>query len=83
MTTLPKPRTLVLCFDGTSNLYDETNTNVVKFFSFLRKDVPDEQMVYYQAGVGTYVNPGVISPLLLGIAKILDQAVAWYLDAHV
>ncbi|KDQ14785.1 hypothetical protein BOTBODRAFT_174609 [Botryobasidium botryosum FD-172 SS1] len=78
-----KHRTHVLCFDGTSNLYADANTNVVKLFSFLRKDVPMEQMVYYQAGIGTYINPGVMSPLLLGIAKLLDQGVAWYLDAHV
>lgn len=77
------PRTLVLCFDGTSNEYDANNTNVVKLFSLLKKDNIDQQMCYYQAGVGTYFQPGVVSPLFQWGAKILDEAVAWYLPAHV
>ncbi|TFY66446.1 hypothetical protein EVG20_g4650 [Dentipellis fragilis] len=78
-----KPRTIVLCFDGTANEYDETNTNVVKFFSLLKKDCNDDQLCYYQAGVGTYFQPGVVSPAFRWAAKILDEAVAWYLPAHV
>ncbi|THH16718.1 hypothetical protein EW146_g3969 [Bondarzewia mesenterica] len=77
------PRTLVLCFDGTANQYDGYNTNVVKFFSLLKKDNIDEQMCYYQAGIGTYFQPGVVSPFFQWGAKILDEAVAWYLPAHV
>lgn len=60
------------------------NTNVVKFYSLLKKDEDnDEQLCYYQPGIGTYLNPGVVSPLFQWAAKILDEAVAWYLDAHV
>ncbi|KAJ3502100.1 hypothetical protein NLJ89_g9037 [Agrocybe chaxingu] len=77
-----RARTLVLCFDGTSNEYDADNTNVVKLFALLRKD-SDEQLVYYQAGIGTWFEPGVVSPLFEWGAKILDLAFAWYLDAHV
>ncbi|KAG5645997.1 hypothetical protein DXG03_004599 [Asterophora parasitica] len=93
-------RTLVLCFDGTSNQYDEDvspltimvalniermlqNTNVVKFFALLKKDDFNQQLCYYQPGIGTWFNPGVVSPLFLWGAKILDLAFAWYLDAHV
>jgi uncharacterized protein (DUF2235 family) len=36
-----------------------------------------------QAGVGTYFKPGVVSPIFRRAAAILDEAVAWYLDAHV
>ncbi|KAF9485751.1 hypothetical protein BDN70DRAFT_870613 [Pholiota conissans] len=78
-----KRRTLVLCFDGTQNEYDADNTNVVKFFALLRKDCVDEQLCYYQAGIGTYFQPGVVSPLFEWGAKVLDLAFAWYLDAHV
>lgn len=78
-----KPRTLVLCFDGTSNEYDEDNTNVVKLFALLKKDATDEQLCYYQSGVGTWFQPGVVSPLFNWGAKILDLAFAWYMDAHV
>jgi uncharacterized protein (DUF2235 family) len=85
MMTSPtrKPRTLVLCFDGTSNEYDEDNTNVVKLFALLKKDDTDEQLCYYQSGVGTYFQPGVVSPLFNWGAKMLDLALAWYMDAHV
>ncbi|KAI9573688.1 hypothetical protein HD554DRAFT_919791 [Boletus coccyginus] len=77
------PRTIVLCFDGTNGQYDSTNTNVVKFFGLLRKDFPEQQVAYYQAGVGTYFAPGVVSPLWTWLASLLDEAFAWYLDAHV
>ncbi|KII90919.1 hypothetical protein PLICRDRAFT_107215 [Plicaturopsis crispa FD-325 SS-3] len=78
-----KPRTLVLCFDGTSNQFDDENTNVVKLFALLKKDDFQEQLCYYQAGVGTYFKPGVVSPLFGWAAAVLDEAIAWYLDQHV
>ncbi|KAK2465387.1 hypothetical protein APHAL10511_002741 [Amanita phalloides] len=78
-----KQRTLVLCFDGTTNQYGSENTNVVRFFSLLKKDDSALQLCYYQPGVGTYFQPGVVSPLFEWCAKILDEAVAWYLNAHV
>ncbi|KAF9525476.1 hypothetical protein CPB83DRAFT_859308 [Crepidotus variabilis] len=78
-----KSRTLVLCFDGTSNEYDADNTNVVKLFALLKKDEIDSQMCLYQPGIGTYFEPGVVSPLLLWAAKYIDIAFATFLDAHV
>jgi len=77
-----KPRTLVLCFDGTANEYGASNTNVVKLYALLSVDT-NKQLCYYQAGVGTYCKPGVVSPLFAWAAKMADEAVAWYLDAHV
>ncbi|KAJ3800882.1 hypothetical protein GGU11DRAFT_334189 [Lentinula aff. detonsa] len=82
-TTSPKVRTHILCFDGTASEYDSENTNVVKFFSLLKKDDFDDQLCYYQAGIGTFFAPGVVSPLFQWCAKILDEAFAWYLNAHV
>lgn len=78
-----QPRTLVLCFDGTANEYDADNTNVVKLFALLKKDNFDEQLCYYQAGVGTYFQPGVVSPIFQWGAMVLDYAFAWYLYQHV
>lgn len=46
----PDGKTLVLCFDGTANEYDDTNTNVVKLFGFLEKEHP-KQRVYYQVSI--------------------------------
>lgn len=47
-SSLNRPRTLVLCFDGTDNAFGDNNSNVVQFFSLLKKDDPSQQMVYYQ-----------------------------------
>ncbi|KAJ7078613.1 hypothetical protein B0H15DRAFT_535847 [Mycena belliarum] len=76
-------RTLVLCFDGTSDQYDGYNTNVVKLFGLLQKDDFREQLCYYQSGIGTYLTPGVVSPIFEWGAKILDEAFAIYLNTHV
>ncbi|CAE6409883.1 putative protein YEL023C [Rhizoctonia solani AG-1 IB] len=81
--SIAKPRTLVLCFDGTTNVYDNSNTNVVKLFSLLKRDKRDEQMVYYQPGIGTYAPPGIFFPVTMALAKVADQGVALYLDKHV
>ncbi|KAH9979975.1 hypothetical protein BGW80DRAFT_1514339 [Lactifluus volemus] len=90
-----KPRSLVLCFDGTANEFSKHNTNVVKLYSILKKDRPDVQLCYYQecalhlilrfgqAGVGTYFQPGVVSPFFRFAARILDEALAWYLSEHI
>ncbi|KAF9533195.1 hypothetical protein CPB83DRAFT_846025 [Crepidotus variabilis] len=81
---LPRsPRILVLCFDGTSNEYDTNNTNVVKFFALLKKGDRKEQLCFYQPGIGTWYEPGVVSPLLRWAARGLDLAFATYLDTHV
>ncbi|KAF8595456.1 hypothetical protein BDV93DRAFT_548795 [Ceratobasidium sp. AG-I] len=76
-------RTLVLCFDGTSNHFSNRNTNVVKLVELLKNDDPERQMVYYQTGVGTYVSPGWMTSGGEKIAKKADEAVAWYLYQHV
>ncbi|KAI0962092.1 hypothetical protein AcV7_001013 [Taiwanofungus camphoratus] len=78
-----KPRTLVLCFDGTGDQFDADNSNVVLLFSMLKKDTPHEQLVYYQAGIGTYTIPQVATPVMANISKTLDEMIAWNLDAHV
>ncbi|KAF8338080.1 uncharacterized protein EI90DRAFT_2538556 [Cantharellus anzutake] len=76
-------RTLILCFDGTNDRYDSENSNVVKLFSFLAKGDPN-QLVYYQAGVGTYnLGPQFISSIARWIASTVDLAVAFSLGEHV
>ncbi|KAI0688127.1 hypothetical protein BC835DRAFT_1408164 [Cytidiella melzeri] len=77
------PRTLVLCFDGTGDQFDTDNSNVVQFFSMLKKDDRRQQMVYYQAGIGTYTTQRFAIPSMGKVSKILDEMIAWNLDAHV
>ena len=43
-------RTIVLCFDGTGDQFQNDNSNVVKFVSMLMKEDNNKQLVYYQAG---------------------------------
>ncbi|KAI6031125.1 hypothetical protein PISMIDRAFT_441682 [Pisolithus microcarpus 441] len=76
-------RTLVLCFDGTGDQFDADNSNIVQFFSMLQKDDPREQMVYYQAGIGTYTIPQMVTPFYAKLSKTIDLMVGNHLDAHV
>ncbi|KAK0457434.1 uncharacterized protein EV420DRAFT_1480512 [Desarmillaria tabescens] len=76
-------RTLVLCFDGTGDQFDSDNSNVVNFFSTLKKDDPTEQLVYYQSGIGTYAIPEVASPITAKITKVIDSMIGIHLNAHV
>ena len=75
-------RNLVLCFDGTNNEYDATNTNVVKLYAMLDRTKPD-QLTYYQTGIGTFAPTGVWGKLKRFFVKLLDSAIAWLLEDHV
>ncbi|KZT27513.1 hypothetical protein NEOLEDRAFT_1130481 [Neolentinus lepideus HHB14362 ss-1] len=77
-------RTLVLCFDGTGDQFDDDNSNVVQLVSMLKKHDPTHQMVYYQTGIGTYTGPGAtITSFTRNFWKLADEAVAWSLHYHV
>ncbi|KAF7292273.1 Zn(2)-C6 fungal-type domain-containing protein [Mycena kentingensis (nom. inval.)] len=76
-------RTLVLCFDGTGDQFDDDNSNVVNFFSMLKKDDPSQQLVYYQAGIGTYNIPQVARPWLAKVHRTVDAMLGYHLNSHV
>ncbi len=44
----PSNRTLVLCFDGTGDQFDNDNSNIVQLVTLLKKDDRNKQLVYYQ-----------------------------------
>jgi uncharacterized protein (DUF2235 family) len=75
-------RSIVLCFDGTNNQYAATNTNVVKLYAMLDR-TKNDQIAYYQPGIGTFTPPGVLGKLKQWFIKRLDLAVAWLLEDHV
>ena len=75
-------RTLVLCFDGTGNEFDAQNSNVIKFYSMLKKDSWNDQRVYYQTGIGTY-NTSIAIPMLSSVSKTLDMMVGSSLGQHI
>ncbi|KAJ3968463.1 hypothetical protein EV361DRAFT_415700 [Lentinula raphanica] len=86
LSTIPpehEHRTLVLCFDGTGDQFDVDNSNIVQLCSLLKKDDLSRQMVYYQAGIGTYTSPKVATPMMSRLAKATDMLIANQLNAHV
>lgn len=78
-----KHRTLVLCFDGTGDQFDNDNSNVVNFFSMLAKGQSKQQLVYYQAGIGTYTIPNIASPWTSKMRKTIDMMFGTSLNHHV
>ncbi|KIJ41275.1 hypothetical protein M422DRAFT_172643 [Sphaerobolus stellatus SS14] len=78
--TISNGRSIVLCFDGTG---DQSNSNVVQFLSMLKKDDPERQLVYYQAGIGTYNNAHFVTHFATEMSQTLDTAIAWNLGSHI
>ena len=72
-------KNIMLCCDGTGNEYGKNNTNVVKIFALAQK--PQEQICYYDPGVGTgnwsYDNG------ILKAGKAKDQATGVGLQKNV
>ncbi|EJT99634.1 hypothetical protein DACRYDRAFT_37114, partial [Dacryopinax primogenitus] len=77
------PRRLIVCFDGTANLFDDANTNIVHLVSYLKKDDLQEQQVYYQTGVGTYIPPGIFMRFMVNFLKKMDEGFAWDISNHI
>ncbi|PGH27936.1 hypothetical protein AJ80_00190 [Polytolypa hystricis UAMH7299] len=82
------PRRLVLCFDGTGNVFtgDESDTNVVKIYDMLDR-FRDDQFHYYQPGIGTF-HAGAKSLSPWGRFKerfwlAMDQALGTSFEYHV
>ncbi|KAB5588367.1 hypothetical protein CTheo_8193 [Ceratobasidium theobromae] len=75
-------RTLVLCFDGTGDQFDQDNSNIVQFFQLLKKDDRNKQMVYYQAGIGTS-SKHFVTPVGIALSKAADMAIAHGLKDHI
>ncbi|KAG2062469.1 hypothetical protein BDR04DRAFT_1235717 [Suillus decipiens] len=59
------------------------NSNIVQLFSMLVKDDPALQMVYYQAGIGTYNIPEIATPMMAKVSKTIDMMIGNHLNAHV
>ena len=69
------PRNIVICCDGTDNEFGIRNTNVVRLIQVLA-DAPEPprqpHIVFYDPGVGTMPEPGIITR----VGKKVDQAIA-------
>jgi len=75
-------RKLILCFDGTNHKYASTNTNVVKLYAMLDRSGED-QLAYYQPGIGTRLPEGTWGRLKRSVLRKLDLSIAFLLKDHV
>ncbi|SRR6266446_5514181 len=75
-------RNIVLCCDGTSNEFCTDNTNGVKLYQMLKKH-PDEQLYFYDPGVGTFASPGALLPVSKRVTRVLGLAIGLGLMTNV
>ena len=75
------PRNLVVMLDGTGNELGRNLSNVLKLFRIVRKN--DEQLVYYDPGVGTIGEPGAWRRLRQNARKVFGLMTGWGLDDNV
>lgn len=76
-------RTLVLLFDGTLDRYDTAISNIARLTSFLEKNDPSRQLIYYQSGIGTRIGPAYLGRAVQYLDDLWDSAFATSLDNHV
>ena len=74
-------KNIVLLFDGTSNEISADRTNILRLFGCLRRS--DEQIVYYDPGVGTFGAEENWSGLARDAYEIWGLATGWGLDHNV
>ncbi|KZP32693.1 hypothetical protein FIBSPDRAFT_722546 [Athelia psychrophila] len=72
-----RSRNLIIALDGTSNQYGPKNTNVVELYSHI--DVSEDQLKYYNSGIGTSAQPSwkSLSYYMQVLGNQIDLAIAW------
>ena len=74
-------RKLVVLLDGTGNEIGTNLSNVLKFYRMLDKD--EDQIVYYDPGVGTIGTPAWWDQLKVKVQGVLGLALGYGLDDNV
>lgn len=75
------PKRIVLLLDGTSNEIKSTRTNILRLYGTLEKS--DDQLVYYDPGVGTFGADNAWSRTWRKTVEIWGMATGWGLDKNV
>lgn len=75
------PKTIILLLDGTSNTISSQRTNILRLYGCLRKS--DEQVVYYDPGVGTLGDPGKWSRRAQQVSEVWGMATGMGIDNNV
>lgn len=72
-----KPKTFVLCFDGTGNKFSGTDSdsNILKVYRMLDRSQSDV-FTYYQPGIGTYVTSSNLEH-----TSFTTRVASWYAKA--
>lgn len=70
------PKNIVVCCDGTANEFAQNRTNVIKLYSTLDPDGP-EQVSFYHPGIGTMEPFGSLSPITRKLTRLLGMAVGY------
>ena len=74
-------RDLVVMLDGTGNELGRNLSNVLKLFRITSKG--DNQLVFYNPGVGTIGKPGRWRRFRQNVSKVFGLMTGWGLDANV
>lgn len=74
-------KNLVVCCDGTDNEFGEDNTNVVRLLSLALKQ-DEQQIVFYEPGLGTFPDPGALTPLQKWATKKMGSAFGYGLQKN-
>lgn len=72
---------IVICCDGTGNEIKENQSNVLKFYRVLKES--DDQIGFYDPGVGTISNSGAWSRFKHRLKGIFGLATGYGLDGNV
>lgn len=75
------PKNIVILLDGTSNEISSNRTNILRLYGVLEKS--DEQLVYYDPGVGTFGADGAWSRFWRNAHEVWGLATGWGLDHNV
>lgn len=73
------PKNIVVCCDGTANEFAVNRTNVIKLYSVLAQNSP-EQVTFYHPGIGTMEPAGALSPFARKFTRLLGMAVGFGLE---
>ncbi|MFC5755810.1 T6SS phospholipase effector Tle1-like catalytic domain-containing protein [Rhizobium sp. GCM10022189] len=74
-------KNIVILFDGTSNEISADRTNILRLFGTLKRS--DEQIVYYDPGVGTLGAADAWSRFYRKTIEVWGLATGWGLDENV
>ena len=75
------PKNIVILLDGTSNTISTKRTNVLRLYGCLKKS--DQQLVYYDPGVGTIGPQGSWSRLWRNVVEVWGMATGYGIDRNV